>query len=100
MLKVVYEVENTYRIPTETYLNGGIRAMPQGKAKRPTLLAEATPVGVLYTTDEVAQLLKVAPRTVQDWIRKGQLPAVKYGRIYRVRAEDLQRFGRETGRKE
>ena len=28
-----------------------------------------SPVGQLYTTDEVAQLLRVSQRTVQVWIR-------------------------------
>jgi excisionase family DNA binding protein len=59
---------------------------------------DAHPVGVLYTPAEVARLLKVTPRTVQAWIRAGRLPARRYGRLYRVRAEDLAQFGRETSR--
>jgi excisionase family DNA binding protein len=57
---------------------------------------DAPPVGALYTPAEVAALLKVTPRTVQAWIRAGRLPARRYGRLYRVRAEDLARFGHET----
>ena len=57
---------------------------------------DASPVGVLYTPAEVARLLKVTSRTVQAWIRAGRLPARRYGRLYRVRAEDLAAFGRET----
>jgi excisionase family DNA binding protein len=71
--------------------------MARGKIKKQPILPEATPVGVLYTTDEVAQLLKVKPRTVQHWIRIGQLPATRYGRMYRVRREDLLRFGHAVG---
>jgi excisionase family DNA binding protein len=59
---------------------------------------DTSPVGVLYTPAEVAALLKVTPRTVQAWIRAGRLPARRYGRLYRVRAADLARFGRETAR--
>jgi excisionase family DNA binding protein len=55
-----------------------------------------SPVGVLYTPAEVARLLKVTPRAVQAWIRAGRLPARRYGRLYRVRAEDLAAFGRDT----
>jgi excisionase family DNA binding protein len=33
---------------------------------------------------------------VQAWIRAGRLPARRYGRLYRVRAADLEQFGRET----
>jgi excisionase family DNA binding protein len=61
---------------------------------RPT--PDTSPVGALYTPAEVAALLKVTPRTVQAWIRAGRLPARRYGRLYRVRAADLARFGRET----
>jgi excisionase family DNA binding protein len=57
---------------------------------------DLSPVGALYTPAEVARLLKVTPRTVQAWIRAGRLPARRYGRLYRVRAEDLAAFGRAT----
>jgi excisionase family DNA binding protein len=68
-------------------------------AHPPTPIApDASPVGALYTPAEVARLLKVTPRTVQAWIRAGRLPARRYGRLYRVRAEDLAQFGRDTPR--
>ena len=51
------------------------------------------PMGQLYTTDEVAQLLRVSQRTVQGWIRDGMLTAVRYGRLLRVRQVDLATFG-------
>jgi excisionase family DNA binding protein len=51
------------------------------------------PVGQLYTTDEVAKLLRVSQRTVQDWIRSGTLTAVRYGRLLRIRQADLVNFG-------
>jgi excisionase family DNA binding protein len=50
-------------------------------------------LGPLYTTDEVAKLLRVSQRTVQVWIRDGTLPAVRYGRLLRVRQADLATFG-------
>jgi excisionase family DNA binding protein len=71
--------------------------MPRGRVRKRTVLPEATSIGLLYTTDEVAQLLKVTTRAVQKWIREGKLPAVKYGRVWRVRAEALHQFGRESG---
>jgi excisionase family DNA binding protein len=51
------------------------------------------PVGQLYTTEEVAKLLRVSQRTVQDWIRSGTLTAVRYGRLLRIRQADLAAFG-------
>ena len=50
-------------------------------------------VGQLYTTDEVARLLRVSQPTVQGWIRDGMLTAVRYGRLLRVRKADLAAFG-------
>jgi len=47
----------------------------------------------LYTTDEVAKMLRVSQRTVQVWIREGVLTAVRYGRLLRVRQADLANFG-------
>jgi excisionase family DNA binding protein len=70
-----------------------------GKRKQRVVLPEATEIGKVYTTEEVAQLLKVTARTVQEWIRTGKLPAVRYGRLYRVRADDLAKFGQETGKR-
>ena len=61
----------------------------------PTALSTADPtqVGALYTTAEVATLLRVHQRTVQEWIRAGMLPAVRYGRLLRIRQADLAAFG-------
>jgi excisionase family DNA binding protein len=66
--------------------------------KKTAILPEATEIGRIYTTQEVAELLKVTPRTVQDWIRSGKLPAMRYGRVLRIRAEDLAKFGQAVGR--
>ena len=55
--------------------------------------AEPPMVGPLYTTGEVARLLAVSQRTVQDWIRSGTLTAVRYGRLLRIRQADLAAFG-------
>ena len=61
----------------------------------PLAITPADPAIVrpLYTTHEVATLLRVSQRTVQDWIREGTLTAVRYGRLLRVRQADLASFG-------
>jgi excisionase family DNA binding protein len=58
------------------------------------ILPESTAVGVLYTTDEVAQLMKTTRRTVQRWIREGKLQAVQVGGQYRVKQDALVAFQR------
>jgi excisionase family DNA binding protein len=46
-----------------------------------SITADPTRVRTLYTTGEVAKMLRVHQRTVQAWIRAGRLTAVRYGRL-------------------
>lgn len=46
----------------------------------------------LLTVAEVAQILRVAPVTVRRMILSGELPGVKIGNQWRVRADDLRRL--------
>lgn len=45
-----------------------------------------------YTVYEVADLLGFHWQTVLKMIRSGELPAKKYGKEWRIRVDDLQRF--------
>ena len=44
------------------------------------------------TVQEIAELLKVNPQTVRNWIDTGRLPAIRIGRRVRVRQADLDRI--------
>lgn len=46
----------------------------------------------LYTCEEVAERYGVKTRTVWDWIRKKKMIAIKAGKSYKVREEDLKQF--------
>ncbi len=46
----------------------------------------------MYTCEEVADYFRVKVITVWDWIRKEKLPAIKLGRDYRIKEEDLIAF--------
>ena len=46
----------------------------------------------LLSTEEVAVLLAVTPKTVRRWIAAGELPAVKLHRQWRVCATHLDRL--------
>lgn len=46
----------------------------------------------LLTAAEVADQLRVSTMTIYRLIRRGELPAVRVGRNYRVRAEDLDAY--------
>jgi excisionase family DNA binding protein len=52
-------------------------------------MAETPP---LLTVAEVAELFRVSSMTVYRLIRGGELPAVRVGRSYRVRDDDLQAY--------
>jgi excisionase family DNA binding protein len=44
------------------------------------------------TPQEVADRLKVPRRTVMDWIYVGKLPAIKAGKVWRVKEADVVAF--------
>ncbi len=49
------------------------------------------------TSEQVAEALSVTPQTIRNWIRKGVLPAEKYGHVFRIRSEDFAAFaGRQV----
>jgi excisionase family DNA binding protein len=55
-------------------------------------------MGELWDISHVAAYLGVSERTVYNKVRSGSLPAVKVGRLWRVRASDLEAWlGRGTG---
>ena len=64
--------------------------MPKAKVS-----PEESPLGVLYSTDEIAAFTGRTRRTVQRWIRAQRLPAVMVGGQYMVRREALQAFVKE-----
>ncbi len=45
-----------------------------------------------YTVAEVAQVLRVSNMTVYRLVNSGQLPAVRVGKSYRLREEDVNRY--------
>jgi len=46
----------------------------------------------VLTPEQVALRLQVQPQTVVRWLRSGRLKGRKFGRIWRVRPEDLDTF--------
>ena len=51
----------------------------------------------LFTLSEVAEILRVSPRTVQRIVAKGSLRCVSIGRARRVVVEEINRFLRDGG---
>jgi excisionase family DNA binding protein len=46
----------------------------------------------LLTPEQVADYLQVRTRTVAGWLRKGSLPGIRLGRLWRVRRQELEGF--------
>lgn len=51
---------------------------------------------ISYTTEEIAQLLKISKLTVYDLIKKGELPSYRVGKQMRVDASDLEAYKLRT----
>lgn len=43
----------------------------------------------LLDSDEAAQLLKIHPKTLQRMARRGEIPGVQVGRLWRFRRSEL-----------
>jgi excisionase family DNA binding protein len=43
----------------------------------------------LLTVPQVAALLQVTPQTIRNWIDHGTLPAVRIGRAFRIKHQDV-----------
>jgi excisionase family DNA binding protein len=44
------------------------------------------------TSEQVAQALRVTPQTIRNWIKRGDIPAERYGHVFRIRREDFEAF--------
>ena len=44
----------------------------------------------MLTAREVAAMLRVTPKTIAAWIRQGQIRAVRFGRLWRIPAEEVE----------
>ena len=53
------------------------------------MAALATPDRQLLTVPQVAAAFQVTAQTIRNWIDHGTLPAVRVGRAFRVRSEDV-----------
>ena len=55
-------------------------------------MARTDPISRLLTVAEVANVIRVSRMTVYRLIRRGQLKAIRVGRNYRVRSDDLNDY--------
>ena len=78
-----------------------LRAIPLGAAVAPCYTAarmnetgrtDPLKVGNLLTVAEVARTLRVSNMTVYRLVKAGDIPAVRVGRGYRLREDDVRRY--------
>mgnify|MGYP006282149427 CR=1 FL=1 len=50
------------------------------------------PAQPFLTPKEVSDLLQVSVYTIRRWIKEGELPAYKVGRLWRINKGDLNRW--------
>jgi excisionase family DNA binding protein len=58
--------------------------------KSPETIGLPAPVTELLSPREVTEILKVDTETMYRWLRKGVLPGIKIGGVWRVRIEDIE----------
>ena len=75
------------RTPDEGYPARGRNAYNRAIVKR-----EPFTEARLKTVNEVADLLRVSRMTVYRMIKTGEMPAVRVGRSYRLRSEDVDTY--------
>jgi len=51
-----------------------------------------TPVPVFYTTEDVADILKVSSKTVREMIKSKRLQAVRVGQEYRITEDQIRDY--------
>jgi len=51
----------------------------------------------LLTPEEAAEWLRVTPDTIYRWLREGELPAIKLGRLYRIPKAEVLALVRRHG---
>ena len=49
-----------------------------------------------FSTAEIAEKYGVDVTTITEWIRVKRLSALKIGKLYRIRQQDLDKFEAET----
>jgi len=46
----------------------------------------------LFTVEEVAERLKLSQKTIRRLIERGDLPAIRFDRVIRIKQADLEAF--------
>jgi excisionase family DNA binding protein len=73
----------------------GLSRTPLSPYNPPIVTREPFTEARLLTVNEVADVLRVSRMTVYRLIKTGEMPALRVGRNYRLREEDVHSYLRE-----
>ncbi len=51
-----------------------------------------------YTTEELAEYLKLSEQTIRLWIKQGKVKSFKFGRAHRIPVDEVRRLLDEASR--
>lgn len=55
-----------------------------------------SPAPTFYTTEEVADILKISAKTVREMIKSKRLQAVRVGKEYRITEDQIRQYIKEN----
>jgi excisionase family DNA binding protein len=55
-------------------------------------MQQAAPYPEVYTVEEFAKLFKLSPEAVRMLVRKGEIPAIRIGKQYRIPQDVVDRY--------
>jgi excisionase family DNA binding protein len=64
----------------------------EGKGQNQPFEVEEKTMERLLTPREAAKIVAVTPRTIKEWLRRGDLAGIKIQHMWRLRASDLEKF--------
>jgi excisionase family DNA binding protein len=67
----------------------------ESMTKETTNLATTALTTQFYTIAELSRIMRVSYYSVYKMIRAGSIPAIKFGRAYRIKSEEAQRIFNE-----
>lgn len=48
-------------------------------------------MGRILTVEQAAEKMQVKPNTIRQWLKQGKIPGRKFGRIYRIPEDELEK---------
>jgi len=80
---------------TQTKASKAVKRAAKGRQRPPKAQRKATLAlnpDMVYTVDQLAEILQVSPKTARQVLRRGQIPAKKIGQEWRIMGESIKAY--------